>query len=361
MHSQAPKDDSSTRKQFSRRSLLRLSAIAGTIGIAGGAGLLASPLAVSADEVPDWTAMDIPDQRGKRVIVTGGNGYPIEDRSGLGYHDALALTRAGADVIIASRNEERGAEAVRRIAAEAPDGSIRFERLDLADLASVRTFSEQVLADGRPVDILINNAGVMGRQQRETSTDGFERVFATNTLGHFALTARLLPSLRQSNSPRVVWVLSQRMAPALPFGDLQLERSYDYAQAYDNTKLANMLLALELDRRSREEGWGIASIGSHPGVARTNLIPDGPGLDSPEGWRLRMLSFMFQPAADGALPTLYAATAQEAIAGSYYGPNGMGGTRGLPGIAPIPEAGQDTEDAATLWAALEELAQVSFS
>lgn len=354
-------DETPRRKRVSRRSVLRLSAVGGAVGIAGAAGLLAGPLWVSADEIPDWTAADIPDQTGRRAIVTGGNGLPIEDRSGLGYHDALALARAGADVVIASRDAGRGEEAMRRIAAEAPAGSIRFARLDLADLTSVRDFSARLQAEGRPIDILVNNAGVMGRQTREVSVDGFERVFATNTLGHFALTVRLLPLLRRATQPRIVWVSSSRTAPALPFDDLQLERDYGYAAAYDNTKLANLLLAFELDRRSRAAGWNIASIASHPGVARTNLIPSGPGLDSAEGWRFRMLPFMFQSPSDGALPTLYAATSAQAASGGYFGPNGFGGIRGLPGTAAIPQAAKDARAAATLWAALESMGQVSLA
>jgi NAD(P)-dependent dehydrogenase (short-subunit alcohol dehydrogenase family) len=344
---------------LSRRTFLQ--AAAGTMS----AGLIAHPSPARSSgqnepEIPDWTAANIPLQRGRRILVTGGNGYPRDGRSGLGYEDALALARAGADVTIASRNAERGEEAVRQILAMAPGSTVRFERLDLADLASVRAFGARMRASGTRLDVLINNAGVMGRRDREVSVDGFERVFATNTLGHFALTAEMLPLLRNGEGARIVWVGSLRTSEALPLGDLQLERGYDYAAAYDHTKLANLMLALEFQRRSQASGWGVASLAAHPGVSRTNLIPDGPGLDSREGWRFRMLPFMFQPAAQGALPTLYAATSREAAAGRYFGPKGFQGLRGLPGRATFPKAARDERMAATLWSTLEGSAQMSF-
>ncbi|WP_051070900.1 oxidoreductase [Mesorhizobium sp. STM 4661] len=350
---------SADRSALSRRLFLQVSAVGVSAGLVAGCSSAGSSGRAEA-EIPDWTAADIPAQHGRRVLVTGGNGYPEDDRSGLGYQDALALARAGADVTIASRNQARGEEAVRRIRADAPGSKVRFERLDLSNLTSVRAFGARMRASGQGLDMLINNAGVMGRFHRRVSVDGFERVFATNTLGHFALTALLLPVLRKGREPRVVWVSSMRMSDALPFDDLQLERNYDYAAAYDNSKLANLLLAFELERRSKASGWGVSSLASHPGVARTNLIPDGPGLNSREGWRFRMLPFLFQPAAQGALAILYAATSPQAMAGGYYGPKGFQGLRGLPGVASVPAAAQDRWSAATLWASLERLGQVSF-
>lgn len=348
----------------SRRRFLRRSALAATVGVvaASSAGLAWRSSAASRDrvEIPEWTVADIPSQQGRTALVTGGNGYPQDGRSGLGYHAALALAQAGADVTIASRDRARGEEAVRRIRAEAAGATIRFETLDLANLASVRAFAERMRAGGRGLDILVNNAGVMGRAGREVSVDGFERVFATNTLGHFVLTALLLPLLQQGRDPRIVWVASMRTAEALPLDNLQLRESYDYAAAYDNTKLANLLLAFECERRSRATGWGVSSYAAHPGVARTNLIPNGPGLDSAEGWRFRWLPFLFQPAAQGALPMLYAATSPQAVAGDYYGPTGLQGMRGPPGRAKVPAAAQDPRSAAALWAELQTMANVAF-
>jgi len=340
----------------SRRTFLHMSAASAAVFASGAS---AAQTAQPTEEISDWTTANIPPQNGRRVLVTGGNGFPQDDRSGLGYQDALALARAGADVTIASRNQERGEQAVRQIRADAPGSVVRFEMLDLADLASVKSFADRMRATGQGLDVLINNAGVMGRQKREVSVDGFERVFATNTLGHFALTAELMPLLRQGREPRVVWVTSLRIAEALPLDDLQLDRDYQYAAAYDNTKLANLMLALELDRRSKAAGWGVSSLAAHPGVVRTNLIPNGPGLDSTEGRRFRWLPFMFQPAAQGALPTLYAATSPQALAGGYYGPKGFRGLRGLPGVVPIPDHARDTQSAASLWSTLEHLARVT--
>ena len=352
---------------LSRRAFVRYGvASVGVAGVGGGIAAVASRPSLSPRQqglarIPDWTAADIPSLQGRSALVTGGNGYPADDRSGLGFHDALQLARVGADVIIASRKQERGEEAVRRIKAIVPGASVRFEPLDLSDLASVIGFTERMRTSRGSLDILINNAGVMGRKSRDVSADGFERVFATNTIGHFALTARLLPLLREGKSPRVIWVSSSRaFMGAINFADLQLVRDYDYGAAYDNSKLANLLVAFEMQRRSAVEGWGISAIAAHPGIARTYLVPDGPGLDSLEGRNQRYMPFLFQPPAQGALPTLYAATSPLAAAGGYYGPNGFLGLGGLPGWAGIPEKADDLQVAAKLWGTLEQLAGVTF-
>ncbi|KAK0341640.1 hypothetical protein LTR94_025561, partial [Friedmanniomyces endolithicus] len=291
-----------------------------------GAGALALVGCSNADAQTDWTAADMPDQTGRRVLITGANGYPRHGVSGLGYHVALAFARAGAEVIIASRNRNRGDEAVRLINLAAPNGSIRFEPLDLADLSSVRTFSERMRGEGRPLDVLINNAGVMGRQQREVSVDGFERCFATNLLGHFALSAQLMPLLRQGRQPRIVWVASSRSANAdLDFSDLQLLHEYDYANAYDQTKLGLLMIAQEFHRRSQTSSRGVASIAAHPGVAKTSIVLDGPGPDSREGFRFRNFSFLFRDPADRMLSIAFAGSDPQAYSGRYYGPSGLGG------------------------------------
>jgi NAD(P)-dependent dehydrogenase (short-subunit alcohol dehydrogenase family) len=335
---------------FSRRYFLQMSAT----------GLAAVRLSAQTVGSQEWTFADIPSLAGRRVVITGGNGYPQEDRSGLGYHLALALARAGADVTIASRKQDRGQEAVRRISEEVPSAAVRFERFDLTDLSSIEAFVSRLEARGRTLDLLVNNAGVMGRKSREVSVDGFERVLATNTIGHFALTAQLLPMLRNGRNTRVVWVASSRMSRALPFDDLQLERTYEYGAAYDNSKLANLTLAMEMQRRSEDEGWGIAVIAAHPGVARTNLIPDGPGLDSVEGNRFKTMT-MFQPASQGAISLAYAATAPQATGGNYYGPRMVQGAGASPGLAAIPAAAQDRGSATRLWSTLEGLTKVSFA
>lgn len=340
---------------LSRRALLQASAAGAAVH------LISSCNSGDGAEIPDWTYDNIPAQSGRRVIVTGANGFPLEGRSGLGYHQALGLARAGADVTIASRNRERGEEAVRRMRSQAPAASVRFEELDLANLASVRDFAARMRASGDHLDLLINNAGVMARLKREVSVDGFERVFATNVLGPFALTAQLLPLLRKGREPRVVWVASMRgHAGEIDFADLQQERAYVHGAAYDNSKLANLLLAFECERRSASSAWGMASMAAHPGVARTNIVLDGPGPDSAEGWRFRNIRMMWQDPAQGALPILYAATSPDARGGGYFGPKGFMNMSGLPGEARAPARAQDQQLATDLWATLEQLSGVAF-
>ncbi|MFD7022527.1 SDR family NAD(P)-dependent oxidoreductase [Promicromonospora sukumoe] len=301
----------------------------------------------------------MPSQAGRRAIVTGANGYPREGRSGLGYHEAMALAVAGADVTIASRDRARGEEAVRRISAAAPGAAVRFESLDLTDLGSISAFVSRVVDRGDRLDLLINNAGVQGRIEREETADGFERVFATNARGPFALSARLRPLLENGTDPRIIWTSSSRVG-SIDFDDLQKERHYAYGPAYDDTKLGTLLMAFECERRSKAAGWGITSIAVHPGVCRTNIVLDGPGLDTPEGRRFQYLPFIWQDPALGALPALYAATSPLAAGGGYYGPKQLRGLSGLPGFAVVPESARDTDLAARYWNTLEELAEASF-
>jgi NAD(P)-dependent dehydrogenase (short-subunit alcohol dehydrogenase family) len=344
------------RRGVSRRSVLQLGAVGIAAAAVGfGSGRFTSPGA----ELPDWTSADIPSQTGRRVVVTGGNGYPDGGRSGLGYHHALALAAAGADVTIASRNDERGQEAVRRIRADVPGASVRFESLDLTDLASIAAFASRLAERGERLDLLINNAGVQGRLEREETVDGLERVFATNARGPFALSARLRPLLQKGTDPRIVWTASSRVG-SIDFDDLQKERAYDYGRAYDDTKLGNLLLAFECERRSRAGGWGISSLVAHPGVCRTNIVLDGPGPGTPEGWRFQYMPFLWQDPAVGALPALYAATSPQAAGGAYYGPKQLQGLSGLPGFAVVPDGARDVALARRYWDAVEELAEVSF-
>lgn len=294
-----------------------------------------------------WGVRDIPAQRGRRVVVTGATG-------GLGYETALALAGAGAAVVLAGRNAGKGKAAVARILGVHHGADVRFMPLDLASLASVAAFADGLAAEGRPLDLLVNNAGIMALPTRQTTADGFEAQFATNHLGHFALTLRLLPLLRQAAAPRVVTVSSLMHARgSIRFDDLQ---SRDYApwRAYAQSKLANLLFAKELARRSAAAGWGIASMAAHPGWARTDLVANGPGKTDRGGltWLAVQLAapIFAQSAAAGALPILFAATAADAASGGYYGPQGMGELTGRPGPARIaPQAG-DAAVAARLWA-----------
>ncbi|WP_431266209.1 oxidoreductase [Roseateles chitinivorans] len=299
-----------------------------------------------------WTASDIPSQKGRTAVVTG--------TGGLGFHDALALARAGARVIVAGRNPRKGGAAVDRIRADVARADVRFELLDLASLDSIEAFAERLGGSLDRLDLLINNAAVMTPPRRQVTADGFELQFGTNHLGHFALTARLLPWLRRAQSPRVVSVSSvAARSGVLDFDDLQSERRYKPMAAYGQSKLACLMFAFELQRRSDVGGWGVQSIAAHPGIARTDLLPNGAGPSSPEAMIRRFLWFLFQPAAQGALPTLFAATAAQAEGGLYYGPDRLGETRGHPSVARVPTQALDRADAARLWADSARLTGVS--
>ena len=306
-----------------------------------------------------WTTSQIPDQTGRLAVITGAN-------SGLGLEAARALAVAGADVVLATRSAEKGDEAVRAIRAAAPGVVVR-EALDLASLDSVAAFAEVRRRDGRPVDLLINNAGVMAVPRRQVSADGYELQLATNFLGHFALSGRLLDLVRAAPAPRVVSLSSgAARAPArIHLDDLQLEKRYSAWGAYGQSKLAMLIFALELDRRSQAEGWGIMSVAAHPGFARTNLQSTGPRLGK-EGKGTSAFELagripgFSQSATAGALPTLFAATSPAARSGGYYGPQHRFGLVGPPGPARPPGRAGDRAVAQALWAAAEELTGVAW-
>lgn len=290
-------------------------------------------------------------QTGRLFLVTGGT-------TGIGYETAKALAAAGAQVVIAARNSDKGQEAIARIRQQTPDAGVQFEALDLADLASVRALSERLKATLPHLDGLINNAGIMVPPRRGTSADGFEMQLAVNYLGHFALTAQMLPLLRRADSPRVVTLSSIAASRgALNFSDLQSEQAYDPMTAYSQSKLACLMFAFELQRRSAEAGWGIRSIASHPGVSRTELLVERDGMP---GMVRRYLPFLFQPADQGALSTVYAATSPDARGGAYYGPTGMMEMRGPLGLAAIPPAAADTAAAARLWTVSEQITAIRY-
>lgn len=300
-----------------------------------------------------WTLADLPSQAGRTAIVTG--------TGGLGLEDALALAGAGAEVIVAGRNPDKGAAALARIRQAVPEARVAFEPLDVASLASVAAFAERMAASRDRIDLLINNAAVMAPPTRQVSADGHELQFATNHLGHFALAARLLPLLRRAGAPRVVSLSSvAARSGRIAFDDLRAERAYRPMAVYSQSKLACLMFALELQRRSDAGGWGLASLAAHPGIARTDLLPNGAGARSVGGLARSLLWFLFQSVAQGALPTLYAAAAPAAKAGGYYGPIRLGETRGAPGPARIPAQALDEAAAARLWEMSERLAGVSF-
>ena len=325
--------------------------------LTAGLTLLSSASVFAADRVapkPDWSTADMPSQQGRIALVTGGT-------SGMGYEDALALARAGAEVIIAARNPERGAQAIARIKTAVPDAKVQFKRVDLADLSSVRALADE-LKQGLPrLDVLINNAAIMSPPERGTSAQGLELQMATNYFGHFALTGMLIPLLRKSQDARVVSLSSIAAARgAMNFDDLQSERAYNPFGAYAQSKLAILHWAFALQRRSDAEGWGIRSIAAHPGVAVTELIARGPGLESEFGKQWAVDRDKYHSAAQGALPTLYAATAPEAVGGAYYGPTGEEQKRGPLGFASTPPAATNEADAKRLWELSEQLTGVTY-
>lgn len=293
-----------------------------------------------------------------RAVVTGATG-------GLGYETAAGLARAGAHVVLAGRDAAKGQAALARLQREVPGAAAEFEMLDLASLASVTAFAGRMLETGLPLDTLVNNAGVMAPPARRTTADGFELQFGTNYLGHFALTARLMPALlRAEAGARVVQVSSvAHRRGRIAWDDLQGERRYNAWAAYSQSKLAMLMFALELARRAKAQNWPLVSVAAHPGWAATDLIANGPGGGAP-GLKGRLLDMGFrlfaQSAAEGALPLIHAAASPDAKAGGYYGPTGFGEIKGPPGPGRVMPQARDVETGKRLWTVSETLAKVSF-
>jgi NAD(P)-dependent dehydrogenase (short-subunit alcohol dehydrogenase family) len=302
-----------------------------------------------------WTTRDIPAQTGRLALVTGAGG--------LGFETALALAQAGAEVIVAGRNEEKGQAAVRDILQRAPRrANVRFEPLDLASMASIAACAARLNAAGQPLDLLINNAGVMTPPTRQTTADGFELQFGTNYLGHFALTGRLMPLLENAPAARVVNLSSlAHRSGQIHFDDLQSLRSYSPWRAYGQSKLAMLMFAFELQRRAEANSWPVISNAAHPGYARTDLIANGPG-ERGVLWQINraMQPFVSHSAAEGALPTLFAATSPDAHGGEYFGPNGFYELKGPPRRAHVAAQAKDAEVAAKLWKVSCELTSTSW-
>ncbi|MFZ0661337.1 MAG: oxidoreductase [Acidobacteriaceae bacterium] len=304
-----------------------------------------------------WTLANIPSQQGKLAVVTGAN-------SGIGWHIALELARAGAEVILTTRTEAKGREAVERIRRQLPEAKVLAEILDLASLASVRSFATKI--GQLKLDLLVNNAGVMAVPRRELTEDGFERQLGTNFLGHFALTGLLLPAFmperRSLRAPRITTVSSMaaNMGPKrINFEDLQWEHSYGPWKAYCQSKLADLMFTLELSRRCAANDLPITSNAAHPGYARTNLQTSGPGRPPGLGQKI-FEKFASHGAAEGALPILRAATELGARNGSYYGPDGHYQMKGSPVHVTVPKPARDEAAAAKLWEIAESLTGVSF-
>jgi NAD(P)-dependent dehydrogenase (short-subunit alcohol dehydrogenase family) len=298
----------------------------------------------------------VPDQRGKLVIVTGAN-------SGTGKEAARRLAAAGAHVILAVRTPAKGEQARAEIMAQHPHGRLEVRRVDLADLASVMEFADSHLADGTPIDLLINNAGVMAPPTRMTTADGFELQFGSNFLGPFALTVRLLPLVLAAPAPRVV-TMSSGMGNygRIRFDDLQWERRYSANFAYAQSKLADLMLALHLAAVAARRNWNLLSAAAHPGFTRTNLQTAGASLgrDKPKRTVANSLNILpSQEVGQGTEPLLYAATSPSAVGGGYYGPGGRFGLVGPTTTVRPPRRARDTATAARLWTEAEHLTDVT--
>ncbi len=298
--------------------------------------------------------VEVPDLAGKLAVITGAN-------SGLGFGLTGRIASAGGEVVMAVRNLEKGEAARSELLAANPGALLRLEQIDLSSLSSVAAFAERLTTQGRPVDILINNAGIMMPPEREVTDDGFELQFESNYLGHYALTARLMPLLRAASGPRVT-SLSSVMAHfgRLDFSDLQSEK-YSPVRSYGLSKLATLAFARELQARSDANGWGLLSDAAHPGYTRTNLQTTGPRRGKPPGpARTYHRTPFWQLIETGILPTLFAATSPDAEPGGYYGPDGFLGLTGASHRAREPRAARNAADAARLFDESAALAGVAF-
>ena len=320
-----------------------------------------------------WTLAHMPRQDGRRALITGGN-------SGIGYTTALELARHGATVVLACRNRSKAEDAALHICNLVPNATVDVELLDLSSLRSVHAFAEQELARSKPLDLLINNAGIYCPPRRKSTAEGLELQFGTNVIGHFALTGLLLPKLEaraaqinatgglvagEHDPPRIVTIASiAHKQGRLHWDDLQFERSYSPTAAYAQSKLADLVFSFELARRLRSRNSAMLSVAAHPGVANTNLFVTGDF--SPWQRRLRtgaghLIQLLLNSSEHGALPTLYAATSPEATSGGYYGPRSLFEMRGSEVFpAKIAPQARDEADAQRLWSTCEQLSGVRY-
>jgi len=302
----------------------------------------------------------IPDLTGRRAVVTGAS-------DGMGLSIAERLAAAGAEVVLPVRNPAKGARAVERIRRRVPRAEVSLRSLDLSSLASVAALGDALTAEGRPIHLLINNAGVMTPPERQLTADGFELQFGTNHLGHFALVARLLPLLRAGRARVTSQISIAARRGAIDWDDLNSERRYDAQRAYARSKIAFGLFGLELERRSRAQGWGITSTLAHPGVAPTSLLAARPELDRHEDTSairmIRALSargILLGTVDSAALPALMAATDPPAEGGAMYGPRGLGHLGGAPALQRLYPPLRSADDAARVWDVSERLTQAAF-
>ncbi|MEH3131829.1 MAG: SDR family NAD(P)-dependent oxidoreductase [Mycolicibacterium neoaurum] len=294
-----------------------------------------------------WTTHHIPDQSGRTAVITGAN-------TGLGFETAKALAEHGAHVVLAVRDTDKGKRAAAQLT-----GNVSVQELDLGSLESVRAAAAELRGAHERIDLLINNAGVM-TPPKSTTADGFELQFGTNHLGHFALTGLLLDTLLDTPGSRVVTVSSNghKMGGAIHFDDLQWERSYSRLGAYAQSKLANLMFTYELQRRLAPRGMTIA-VAAHPGTSSTELARNLPALARPVTELVTKVAA--QTAADGALPTLRAATDPGVLGGQYYGPANLAQWRGAPVVVASSDQSYDVALQQRLWTVSEELTGVLFA
>ena len=297
-----------------------------------------------------WNTDNIPDQHGKRFLITGAN-------SGIGLEAAKTLASKGAEVILAVRNLDKGKQAQNEIARLTPESVVSLIKLDLSDLDSVETCVQQLREANKPIDVLINNAGVMLLNKHTTSAQGYEIQWATNHLGHFAFTAGILPLLEQADQPRIVTLSSlvaKMKAADIYYQDLNFEKKYDKMAAYAQSKLANVMFASELYQRLQRSGSKVVSVAAHPGYTATNL-QQHMGLMG-----VVMNALMAQKVEMGVLPTLRAATDPALRGGEYIGPMKMANYRGHPGENTLPAAAEDGVQRKKLWQETEKILGLSF-
>jgi NAD(P)-dependent dehydrogenase (short-subunit alcohol dehydrogenase family) len=303
-----------------------------------------------------WDEQRLPDLTGRWAVVTGGN-------SGIGLHTALQLAAHGARVTLAVRDLDRGRTAMEQIHSRSPTAEVDIVRLDLADMSSVSRCADELVGRREPLDVLVNNAGVMAPPQRTFTRNGFELQFGTNHLGHFALTGLLLPALLRATAPRVVTVASRAHHDAGPdVLDGNATGPYQRHRAYANSKLANLLFALQLQKNTSRLELPLTSTAAHPGICATELAADREGMG--DNWLVRtasqpVLKLFVQSAAAGARASLFAATAAEP--GSYTGPQRFGETRGEIGPASMSELARDETLARRLWEASEQLTGLRYA
>jgi NAD(P)-dependent dehydrogenase (short-subunit alcohol dehydrogenase family) len=307
--------------------------------------------------MPKEIDIPVPDQSGSLAVVTGAS-------DGIGVHIATRLARAGADLVIPVRNADKGAAAAERIRRTSPGARIDVRALDLSSLESVADLADGLVAEGRPIDVLVNNAGIMTPPTRRTTREGYELQLGTNHLGHFALTLRLLPLLRAARATVTTQVSVAARRGSVAWDDIGWEDGYDAMRAYTSSKIALGLFAMELHRRSTAEGWGVRSTLSHPGVTPTNLLAAQPGMGRPEPTpQIRLIRLMSRLGVAGtpesaALAAVLAATGPDVRGGHLYGPSRFGHISGPPAEQEVFRPLRSAEDGRRIWALSERLTDV---